>query len=284
MPVHPLYADPAERAALFRVLATAFPRLPQRVEVAARLGWSWDEMTTPFVTRVDGRLVSHVGVLEHPVRLAGRERPVAGIHAVCTDPAHRRRGHYRAAMEEALAFVDGRWSAAKLHTDQPWLYEPFGFRAVPQHRFRLARSGGAGRGRAVAEADLATVKGLLAARAPVSDLFASRDPGWLFGIDVVLRTGGLGNLFLVDAPRMLVACEVVEGVLRVHDVVAAERPSLDDVLAAAPAPYCAVELWMPADRLAPDAAPLPSAGEDLLMVRGDWPDLPPFCVGWLASH
>jgi predicted N-acetyltransferase YhbS len=281
---HPLYADPTERAALFRLLATAFPRLPRRVEIAARLGWSWDEMTTPFVARVDGRLVTHVGVLDHPVRVAGRERRVAGIHAVCTEPAHRRRGHYRAAMEEALAFVDARWSAAKLHTDQPWLYEPFGFRVVPQHRFRLARSGGAGRGRAVGEADLATVHGLLDARAPVSNLFASRDRGWLFGIDVVLRTGGLGHLFLLDAPRLLVACEVEGGVLRVHDVVAAEVPGLDDVLAAAPAPFSAVELWMPADLLAPDAEPLPSADEDLLMVRGDWPDLPPFGVGWLASH
>lgn len=284
MPVPSLYADPAERAELFRLLGTAWPALPGKLEVAARFGWPWDAVTTPFVSRADGRLVSHVGVLDLPVRLGGRERRVAGIHAVCTDPAFRRKGHYRAAMEAALAFVDARWDAAKLHTDQPWLYEPFGFRVVPQHRFRVARRGPAGRGRPVAPSDLPELHALLARRAPMTDRLAARDPGWLFGIDVVLWTGGLGHLFLVDAPRLLVACEVESEVLRVHDVVALDVPRLEDVLATAPAPFAAVELWMPADRLAPDAEPLPYPAHDLLMVRGEWPDLPPFCAGQLASH
>jgi GNAT superfamily N-acetyltransferase len=282
--VHPLYADPVERAALYRLLGTAWPRLPGKLEVAARFGWRWDDVTTPFVSRADGRAVAHVGVLDVPTRLGGRELHAAGVHAVCTDPAHRRRGHFRAAMQDALAFVDARWSVARLHTDQPWLYEPFGFRVVPQHRFRVERRGGAGGGRAVTEADLPAIRALLASRAPISDRFAARDPGWLFGIDEVLWTGGLEHLFLVGEPPLLVACEVVDGALRIHDVAAREVPALDAVLAAAPSAFSAVELWMPADRLAPAAEPLPSPDPELLMVRGDWPDLPPFCVGRLASH
>jgi len=125
---------------------------------------------------------------------------------------------------------------------------------------------------------------LLGSREPMSDRFAARDPGWLFGIDEVLWTGGLDHLVLVEEPPLLVAAEVVAGVLRVHDVVAREVPALDDVLAAAPTGYDAVELWMPSDRLAPGADPLPYPESDLLMVRGEWPALPPFAVGQLASH
>ncbi len=100
----------------------------------------------------------------------------------------------------------------------------------------------------------------------------------------MLWTGGLGHLYLVDTPRLVVACDVENEVLRVRDVVAGDVPSLGDVLAAAPAPFSVVELWLSADRLAPEAEPLPDLGDELLMVRGDWPAIPPFCVGRLASH
>jgi predicted N-acetyltransferase YhbS len=283
--MHPLYVDPGTRSELYRLLGSTWPRLPGLLAAAARLGWRWDEVTTPFVARAGGRIVSHVGVLDLPVVLGGRERRVAGLHAVCTDPAFRRRGHYRAAMEEALRIVDaGPWSAAKLTTSQPELYEGFGFRVVPQHRFRVARRGPAGRARAVGEADLARVHDLLARRAPASRLFAARDPGWLLGLDEVIESGGLGRMRLLDDPELLLVSEVVDGVLRVHEVVAPKVPPLEAVLAAAPAPFEAVELWTSADLLAPGAEPLPWPPGDFLMVRGDWPDLPPFAVGVLASH
>lgn len=41
---------------------------------------------------------------------------------------------------------------------------------------------------------------------------------------------------------------------------------------------------MPSDVLASDAEPLPYPPSDILMVRGDWPYLPPFAVGQLACH
>src|SRR5512138_388774 len=117
--MHPLYAHADDRAALYGLLDRTWPGLARKLEIAARLGWRWDDVTTPFVSRAAGRIVSHVGVLDLPLHLGGRETRAAGLHAVCTDAAHRRRGHYRAAMEEALAFVDSRWSASKLHTEQP---------------------------------------------------------------------------------------------------------------------------------------------------------------------
>ncbi|HET9598864.1 MAG TPA: GNAT family N-acetyltransferase, partial [Anaeromyxobacteraceae bacterium] len=251
--VHPLYADATTRAALHALLDATWPGIARRLAVAAALGWRWDEITTPFVAREEGRIVAHVGVLDLPTRLAGRDVCLAGVHAVCTDPAFRRRGHFRTAMREALAHVDARHGAAKLHTDQPWLYEPLGFRVVPQHRFRLARAGPRGRGRRLAAADVPALRDLLRRRAPVSDAFAARDEGWLFVIDEMIARGDLRRLAVVDEPRMIVVCEVVDRVLRVHDVVALAVPPLADVLAAAPAPFEAAELWMPADRLAPGA-------------------------------
>src|SRR5690606_14697780 len=131
MQIHPLYRQPRTRAELLAALGSAFPSVPAKIDAARALGWDWDAVTTPFVDRVDGHIVSHVGVLEVPLRLDGRAVRVAGIHAVCTLPAFRRRGCYRRAMERALAFVEPRWELAQLYTSQPALYEPFGFRSVP---------------------------------------------------------------------------------------------------------------------------------------------------------
>jgi hypothetical protein len=180
--------------------------------------------------------------------------------------------------------VDTRWRTAKLHTSQPELYERFGFRIVPQHRFLIDRRGPAGRARHVGVEDLALVRELLRSRAVMSRLFAACDDGWLFGICETLQTGGLGRLLLMREQPVVVVSEVVAGVLRVHDVVAPSVPTLGDVLAAAPAPFESVELWMSADLLTPDAEPLPWEPGDFLMVRGDWPDLPPFAVSQPASH
>jgi GNAT superfamily N-acetyltransferase len=144
--MHSLYSNPDDRSVLYGLFDVIWRGMATKLETAARFGWQWDMLTTPFVSRAEGRIVSHVGVLDLPVRLGGRDMHVAGVHAVCTHPSHRRRGHFRAAMEEALAFIDARWSTAKLHTDKPWLYEPFGFRVVPQHRFHVDRSGPSGRG------------------------------------------------------------------------------------------------------------------------------------------
>ena len=137
-------ADTRFRAQLDALYESIWPGVAANFEEADWLGWPVGEVSTPFVEWADERLASHVGVLDIPVRLAGQDRVIAGIHGVCTRPELRRQGHYRRAMERAMAHVSRHYSAAKLCTDQPWLYTPLGFRAVPQHRFRLRRSGPGG--------------------------------------------------------------------------------------------------------------------------------------------
>jgi len=81
-------------------METAFPGIGAHVEAAGALGLDWGEVSTPFVKIVGGEVVSHVGVLSLPLVIEGRAVTAAGIHAVCTHPDHRRRGHYRAVMNE----------------------------------------------------------------------------------------------------------------------------------------------------------------------------------------
>lgn len=283
--MHPVYADFRDRGQLWALLEATWPGIHARFELADWYGWPVDAVSKPFVTRVEGRIVSHVGVLGLPVCLGGRERTIAGLHGVCTLPECRRRGHFRAAMERAMAHVEARYTAAKLTTNKPWVYEPFGFVPVEQHRFVLPRRGPGGPGsHPVLEGDLPWMKRVLAQRAPQSLRFAARDPGWLVGIDGVLHDGGLGLFHRIEALDALVAWRLSGRALQLYQVAAPVLPPLDAILAACPWPFDEVVLWMAPDLLAPTAQPIPYPDDEILMVWGDWPELPPFCVPPLEAH
>jgi predicted N-acetyltransferase YhbS len=120
---------------LFPLLERCFPGFAAQEQAARAIGMRWEEASTPFLYEEGGEIISHVGLLPLPLVFLGREVAVGGIHAVATDPAHRRRGRYRALMAEALAFAKERYATVQLTTAAPELYTPFGFRVIPEHRF-----------------------------------------------------------------------------------------------------------------------------------------------------
>jgi GNAT superfamily N-acetyltransferase len=64
-----------------------------------------EERPWRFMVWEDGRLVSHVGVLERTIRVGGEPLHVAGVYSVMTRPADRGRGYASAALERAAAFM-----------------------------------------------------------------------------------------------------------------------------------------------------------------------------------
>ncbi len=279
------YRDASQRRALMALFEDGFPRLPAGIERARREGFAWEDGTQPFVVWEGEEAVGHVGVLEHRVRLDGRDVSTAGIHAVVTRSGHHRRGIARRLLEEALSWIDERYAIAKLGTDLPEVYAPHGFRPLALHRFAVEHRGGEGRGRPLAAAERARFLATCAERDPVSHRFASLDPGWLLGIDLALQRRSLADLVVLEELDAVVDWELHGTTLRVHDVIARELPPLTDVLRLAP-PHERVELCFCPDRMAPAARAVPTPEAGVWMVRGDWPLEPsvPFAVSRLAEH
>lgn len=271
---------------VYALLDEVWPALPARVELAGRLGYPWEGCTHPFAWFEGGRALAHVGVLRHPVRLNGEDRVIAGIHAVCSHPDARGRGLVRRLMEQALRHVDATCDAAKLHTDHPDLYARFGFRVAPVHQFRAARRGSGGSGRVLAPstapADAELLRAAWSARVPVSDRFASRDPGWLVAIDAALQRA-LDARFVAGAGG-IVAARLNGRVLFVDDVFA-DRLDADEVLSWVPWPFDEVVWTFAPDRIDPGAAPeVAPADHGSFMVRGRFDPLGPIGVGALWEH
>jgi hypothetical protein len=188
-------------------------------------------------------------------------------------------------MDAAVAWIDERFALAKLATDIPAFYARWGFSVVPTHRFVACRSGGGGPARPATLEDAARVRALFAARTPLSDVYATREPGWLPLIDLALQERLPGGLLMVPGRDLLLVARPQGEVLHLEDVIAPELPGLDEVLAAVPFRFERVVYGFTPDRLDPGARPEPvPAEEGVLQVRGAWPALPPFAVSPVWEH
>lgn len=271
---------------LYGLYQTSFPGLPDRIAFAARVGARWAEVSTPFVAFDGARPVAHVGIIRHPMILDGARHDIAGVHAVCTDPAYRRRGIIRALLAEALAWADTWSPLAKLHTDDPPVYHSNGFAVRGTHRFwsdaepiptasrRLDPLGD--------EADAALLRRLLAERTPPSHVCATAEPGWMVMIDAAIcRALDDGFIWLPEHEAIVAVARHGDDRV-VADVIARTLPPIGAIRAAVGAK---LPFAFPLDRLDPDARAEPAPAHiGAFMVRGPWPVTRPFGVSPLWEH
>jgi len=264
--------DPHLGGALFDLLDSVFPGLREGAERARVLGARWESVSTPFVHLEDDRVVSHVGVIELPLVVLGQTVPVGSIHAVATDREHRRRGHYRSLIEEALKSCAGRYGTVVLTTAYPKYFEPFGFRHIPEHLFsvRCYWPGGGGGMRLFNpddEADAGLLSRLLESRAPVS-----RVVGVVKEKAVFCFNEGRRPLYYAKDLDAIVCLEIEGTRLKLFDVVAPRLPTLRALLEKIPQPIEEVAMHFAADRFVSDADVTPYLldhdGPSYLMVRG----------------
>lgn len=272
-----VYHDQEKRGQVYLLLASIWPRLEEGIPRAQLWGAAWHAVSTPFVRFEAETAIAHVGVIPVPMVVAGEAVEMAGIHAVCTRPEYRGRGLSRALMEEALAHCDTRFPAAFLTTEEPELYTRYGFRLVPQQTFVSALEP------RVAEAvprrlslddaaDRALLGRLLATRSAVSQVLGTREPGWLFKINVSLWHEIAGHIHYLEDLDCAVVYRSERGTLRIYDLIAAELPPLDELVARIGQGAERLELLLTPDRLqAEELRPVPLASGDSLMVRGPFP-------------
>jgi len=81
---------------------------------ANNLDLRWRPKDVHFVRYLDGEAVSHVGVLQHEVSVAGRGVKVGGVGAVVTPPAWQKRGYASELMRHAANYFKATPVAAGL--------------------------------------------------------------------------------------------------------------------------------------------------------------------------
>jgi predicted N-acetyltransferase YhbS len=274
------YADnPTLKKQVFDLLETCFPGITQAEQESLDLGRPWEAVSTPFV-RFQGNLaITHIGLLELPLVIMGQPVHVGGIHAVGTRPAFRRHGFYRQVMTEVLRYCTQRYDTLVLTTAQPALYEPFGFRVLPEARFTAAcASPGGYPGWQLLHTHeptaLRLLHRLLETRTPVSHILGVGQEKDVFSFNA----GKLPLYYAADLD--VISSFLLDGTrLSVFDLIGTHIPPLQALLDRLPQPIDQVVTYFSPDRLQGEFQAFPhilqdppealgGAGPDYLMVRG----------------
>jgi len=89
--------------------------------------WAHATGGTHFVLEADGRVRSHVSVVERTLEVDGRTLRTGYVEAVATWVGDRRRGYASALLREATGFVDERFELGALGTGLHRFYERLGW-------------------------------------------------------------------------------------------------------------------------------------------------------------
>ena len=73
---------------------------------ASSLNLRWRSKEWHFLLYVDGKTVSHVGLLKHVVSVGGEAVTVGGVGGVVTVPEEQHRGHARELMQRAVRLLE----------------------------------------------------------------------------------------------------------------------------------------------------------------------------------
>jgi ribosomal protein S18 acetylase RimI-like enzyme len=266
---------------LFELLGVVFPEVIAAAEIGRKLGGYWEQASTPFIKFEGDMAVSHVGVLEIPMRLMGETVTVGGIHAVSTHPEFRRRGYYREVMEEVLDYCDNRYDTLVLTTEHPEFYQPFGFRVVKEHIFETFETksdyvGNRENLRLLNLADITDLKllhRLLETREPVSNIVGvgkEKDKA------LFLVNEGSNPIYYASDLDTVILMEIENSILKLFNIVATDICTLQEILERIPQAVEKVEIYFSPERLNEgwntNAQPLPHMYDGgVLMVRGKFP-------------
>ncbi len=72
--------DLTEESPYLNLLEESFPKIKANILRCEKLGFPWKSI--PFIKEENGEIVSHVGVLEYPLQINGKQYKTAGLHAV----------------------------------------------------------------------------------------------------------------------------------------------------------------------------------------------------------
>ncbi|WP_349436908.1 GNAT family N-acetyltransferase [Pararhizobium sp. A13] len=265
------FGDPAAWAALVALLHDTF-----RIDVSIQDRFGGPDPTSmPFAYFDENGIgVANFSAFSMPIMIDGRLVTAAGFQSGAVRPEWRGRGLYRDLMRRAFNWCDARgFELGLLLTDKPALYEPYGFKNVPQRQFSgpppvAARPEGSSRTLSLDNpGDVAVVKRLLRERTPVSPIFAVAAQTEMFLLNSYFDPGI--RLSYLDQPEVVVAWKSREAnCFQLLDIVGRTLSPLSVILAALDLRPDRIEVCFPPDRLDWQGKPEPFASQTSLMVRG----------------
>lgn len=265
------FADPAAWVGLVALLEDTFGI---DVGIQDRFGGP-DPTSMPFAYfDENGVCVANFSAFSMPVMIDGRLVKAAGFQSGAVRPQWRGRGLYRDLMNRAFGWCDAQgFELGLLLTDKPSMYEPYGFKVLPQHRFigvPPVEMKSARRSRALSiesAGDAALIRQMLHERMPVSSVFAVAAQVEMFLLNSVFDTDVC--LSYLEEHDAIVAWKAEATSFQLLDVAGKAMPPLSAILSALAQNPDSVEVCFSPDKLGWQGTAEPFVSDISLMVRGN---------------
>jgi GNAT superfamily N-acetyltransferase len=281
------FADPAGWKGLADLLQDTFHI---DIRVLDKLG-GMEPSSMPFAWfDAQGVCAANFSAFSMPMMVNGERRKVAALQSGAVRPKHRGKGLYRDLMQRAFAWIDAEgFELSILYTDKPTMYEPYGFKTVPLHKFAdpAPSAGHASPARLLSMDDQGNVAILtkhINSRAPASALFSPLSHPAMFLVNAYWDRSV--RLSLLEDHDAVIAWRTSEGgVFQLLDIVAKVIPPLDAITSSLGAGASPVECFFSPDLLDWKATAVIDENRLPFMVRGDANLLPsqPFALTPMAD-
>ncbi|MDG3577824.1 GNAT family N-acetyltransferase [Rhizobium sp. YJ-22] len=238
-----------------------------------------------------GRCVANFAAFSMPLVIDGRRVRAAAWQSGAVLPDYRGRGLFRELIRITLERCEqAGFEVIVLYTDKPALYEPYGFVTFREQSF-TGPAPAAGNAFATARrlsvenpVDLALLRETLARRTPVSNRIAVCDQSLMFLLNAYLLEDV--TLSWLEAEQAVIAWRQPQADrFELLDIVAADIPALDTIIAGLGLAPTIVTVQFPPDRLGWEETASAVDGDLVFMMRGPQALMPqaPFRLSPMAE-
>ncbi|WP_426124722.1 GNAT family N-acetyltransferase [Pararhizobium sp. PWRC1-1] len=265
------FGDPPAWAALVALLEDTFGI---DVSIQDRFGGP-DPTSMPFgYFDESGVSAANFSGFSMPMMVDGRLVKAAGFQSGAVRPQWRGQGLYRDLMNRAFGWCDEQgFELGILLTDKPAMYEPYGFRVLPQQRFLGApppaetRLAGTVRELSLDNAgDITLIRRVLRERTPVSSVFAATAQAEMFLLNGFFDPDV--RLTYLDQFEAVIAWKEDETSFQLLDIAGKTILPLSAILGSFDRRPDRVEVFFPPDRLDWQGTQETFESDISLMVRG----------------
>jgi predicted N-acetyltransferase YhbS len=279
------HLNATEDNSFLNLLEESFPGIKANIIRCEKLGFPWDAKA--FIKEENGEVLSHVGFMEYPICIDGKQHRAAALHAVCTKATHRGQGLASQLIQKALQWAEKRYEFVILYTGIPQFYEKLAFQYIQEYRFHLPckrTKGSKSLKPLVSPEDNALFKHCFHTRAPVSNCVWIRDNGDIASFNTLFATyPTFWSLHYSESIDGIISYEIKEKTLHLYDIIAKEIPSLDLILEHVPTAIDYVYFYFSPDQLTQMAVPEPHLYDHgHFLVHGKWLGTKPFMISPLS--
>ena len=271
------FADPAGWKALADLLQDTF-----HIDIRAldNLG-GMEPSSMPFAWFDEtGVCAANFSAFSMPTMVNGKPRKVAALQSGAVRPEHRGKGLYRDLMQRAFAWIDAeQFELSILYTDKPAMYEPYGFKTVPLHKFTgpAPLPGAAVPARLLSmddQDDVALLTRYINSRAPGSALFSPLSHPAMFLVNAFWDRSI--RLWILEDRDAVIAWRTGEkGAFHLLDIAAENIPPMQVIISSLCPGAASVQCFFSPDLLDWKANAVIDENRLPFMVRGDLSLLPP---------